>query len=114
MSQSRFPLSVAPFSIRVEDEVLADLRVRIRNTRWPDQAPGGAWEQGTDREYLRHMLAFWAAGFDWRAQERELNAFPPVRDDVEVVANRLRLRRGPPRSRVPPTSTTGGPSGSRR
>ncbi len=33
-------MHIAPFTIRVPDKVLADLRTRIRNTRWPDQAPG--------------------------------------------------------------------------
>ena len=37
-----------PFSIRIEDEVLSDLRARIRQTRWPDQVPGIGWQQGTE------------------------------------------------------------------
>jgi pimeloyl-ACP methyl ester carboxylesterase len=110
MSQSRFPLSVAPFSIRVEDEVLADLRVRIRNTRWPDQAPGGAWEQGTDREYLRHMLAFWAEGFDWRAQERELNAFRQFRAELDGVHVHFVHERAPRGNGIPLILTHGWPS----
>jgi pimeloyl-ACP methyl ester carboxylesterase len=85
MSQSSFPLSIAPFSIRVEDEVLADLQARIRNTRWPDEAPGVAWEQGTDRGYLGHMLTYWAEEFDWRAQERALNALRQFRAELDGV-----------------------------
>jgi pimeloyl-ACP methyl ester carboxylesterase len=85
MSQSSFPLSITPFSIRVEDEVLANLQARIRNTRWPDEAPGVAWEQGTDRGYLRHMLTYWAEEFDWRAQERELNALRQFRAELDGV-----------------------------
>jgi hypothetical protein len=46
------------FSIRVDDEVLADLRARIRNTRWPGPAPGARWEQGTDLGYLRGLLGY--------------------------------------------------------
>src|ERR1700722_17012035 len=30
------------FDVRVSDEVLADLRARILNTRWPGAAPGAA------------------------------------------------------------------------
>ena len=67
------PPQVEPFRIHVDDEVLADLRTRIHNTRWPDPAPGPAWSQGTDLPYLRDLLAYWADGFDWRARERELN-----------------------------------------
>jgi len=53
-----------PFTIHVPDEVLADLRARIRNTRWPDPAPGAPWAQGTDREYLQQLLRSWAKEFD--------------------------------------------------
>src|SRR5213082_839436 len=68
------PLHITPFSIHIEPEILSDLQERIRKTRWPDQAPGAAWEQGTDLEYLKQLLAYWADEFDWHAQERELNA----------------------------------------
>ena len=67
---------MTPFTVHVPDEVLADLTARIRNTRWPDQVPDIGWEQGTELGYLRETLAYWADGFDWRAQERSLNAHP--------------------------------------
>ena len=79
------PLHVTPFSIQIEAEVLSDLRERIHNTRWPDQAPGSAWEQGTDLEYLKRLLAYWADEFDWHAQERELNAANQFRADLDGV-----------------------------
>jgi hypothetical protein len=50
------PLPITPFSIRIEAGILSDLRERIRKTRLPDQAPGAAWEQGTDLEYLDSCL----------------------------------------------------------
>jgi len=79
------PLHITPFSIHIEAEILSDLRERIRKTRWPDQAPGAAWEQGTDLEYLRQLLAYWADEFDWRAQERELNAANQFRAELDGV-----------------------------
>jgi pimeloyl-ACP methyl ester carboxylesterase len=81
----RSPLNVAPFSIQIEAEVLSDLRDRIRRTRWPDPAPGTPWEQGTDLQYLKQLLAYWADGFDWRAQERRLNAVNQFRADLDGV-----------------------------
>jgi pimeloyl-ACP methyl ester carboxylesterase len=96
-SQPKPSLHIEPFSIRVEDEVLSDLRTRIRNTRWPDQVPGVSWEQGTDLQYLRQVLAYWADGFDWRAQERKLNGFDQFRaelDGVRIHFVHVRARRG--------------------
>ena len=40
-------IEVKPFHIHIADEVLNDLRARLRHTRWPDQILGIGWEQGT-------------------------------------------------------------------
>jgi pimeloyl-ACP methyl ester carboxylesterase len=78
-------MHIEPFTIRVPDEVLSDLRTRIRGTRWPGQAPGLAWAQGTDLEYLKRLLAYWADDFDWRAQERRLNTFKHFRAELGAI-----------------------------
>jgi pimeloyl-ACP methyl ester carboxylesterase len=65
-----------PFHLAVDDAAIADLRERLRHTRFPDQAPGEPWAYGTDLDYLRGLVAYWRDGFDWRAQEVALNAFP--------------------------------------
>jgi pimeloyl-ACP methyl ester carboxylesterase len=66
-----------PFTLHVRDDVLSDLQARLERTRWPDEPPSGAtWEFGTDRTYLRELVAYWREHFDWRAQEVRFNAFP--------------------------------------
>lgn len=102
--------NIEPFSIRIDEQVLYDLRERILNTRWPAKAPGAAWEQGADLEYLRDVLDYWANEFDWRAQERELNRFDHFHvqlDGVHIhfVHERARHGRG-----VPLIMTHGWPS----
>lgn len=69
----------APFVLRVPDAALSDLHARIARTRLPDEAPEPAWTYGTGVDYLRELLAYWREGFDWRAQEAALNAFPQYR-----------------------------------
>jgi pimeloyl-ACP methyl ester carboxylesterase len=76
---------VEPFAIAVDETVLTDLVTRIRRTRWPSPAPGAPWSQGTDLDYLRDVLAYWADDFDWRARERELNGFAHFRAEVDGV-----------------------------
>lgn len=68
--------SPTPFTLRIPDSDIADLRARLARTRLPDQAPGAPWAFGTDVDYLRGLIAHWREGFDWRAQEARLNAFP--------------------------------------
>ncbi len=79
------PLRSEPFTVAIGEEVLADLRARIRATRWPDSVPGVGWAQGVDPAYLRPLLEYWADGFDWPARERELNRWHHYRVDVDDV-----------------------------
>ena len=65
-----------PFRLHVDDAAIADLRERLGRTRFPEQAPGEPWAHGTDVAYLRELVEHWGTGFDWRAQEARLNAFP--------------------------------------
>jgi pimeloyl-ACP methyl ester carboxylesterase len=104
------PIHITPFAVRVADEVLSDLRARIRNTRWPDRAPGKAWEQGTDLEYLRRLLGYWADGFDWRAQERRLNTFKHFRAELGGVQVHFVHERAREGNGIPLILTHGWPS----
>ena len=63
---NRGVIVVEPFRIHVADEVLNDLRARLRNARWPDQIRGIGWEQGTELDWLRRLVSYWANEFDWR------------------------------------------------
>jgi pimeloyl-ACP methyl ester carboxylesterase len=65
-----------PFTLRVPDGDIADLRERLARTRFPDQAPGEPWAYGTDVAYLQQLVEYWRNAFDWRAEEARLNAFP--------------------------------------
>jgi len=80
---------VRPFRVAVGDDVLEDVADRLRRVRWPDEIPGsgGTWEFGTDLGYLQELVAYWRDGFDWRAQEQAINAFPQFMatvDDIDV------------------------------
>jgi epoxide hydrolase-like protein len=110
ISEPRPSLRIEPFSIWVEEEVLSDLRTRIRNTRWPDQVPGVAWEQGPELEYLRQVLAYWADEFDWRAQERRLNSFDQFRTELDAISIPFVHERAPGGGGNPLILTHGWPS----
>ncbi len=69
-------MAIEPFTIRVPDADLDDLRRRLAATRWPDPAPGAGWEAGADLEVLRALAEHWRTDFDWRAAERKLNEMP--------------------------------------
>ena len=62
----------------VSDEVLDDLRRRLRGFR-PVAGVGSGWSHGTDPKYLRELLAYWADGYDWRAAEARIRSLPWAR-----------------------------------
>jgi pimeloyl-ACP methyl ester carboxylesterase len=68
-----------PFAPQAAPEALEDLRARLRATRWPDAPEDAGWALGTDLDYLRELVAYWADGFDWPAQEAALGRLPRFR-----------------------------------
>ncbi len=76
-------MSIEPFTIRVSDESLADLKLRLDHTRWPGEVAGGGWDYGTDLAYLQELCAYWRDDFDWRKQEAYLNGFSHFKADVD-------------------------------
>ncbi|MEV0388902.1 epoxide hydrolase family protein [Nonomuraea sp. NPDC050643] len=67
---------IRPYRIEIPQARLDDLRDRLRRTRWAPELPGTGWERGVPTGYLRDLAGYWADGFDWRAQEAALNAYP--------------------------------------
>lgn len=65
-----------PFRVAVSDTVLDDLHARLSTTRWPDAPDNAGWNFGTNLSYLQNLATYWRDGFDWRAAEAKINAFP--------------------------------------
>ena len=88
---------VEPFRIHIADDVLNDLRARLRHTRWPDQIPGIGWEQGTELGWLQRLVSYWADDFDWRAWERKLDQLQHFTwEGIHFVHRRAESPTGPP------------------
>jgi pimeloyl-ACP methyl ester carboxylesterase len=62
-----------PFTLRVPDDTLDDLRARLRRVRWPDEAPDAGWGHGTSLAYMKELIAYWRDRYDWRRHEAGLN-----------------------------------------
>jgi|RhiMetdeSRZDD1v2_1073273.scaffolds.fasta_scaffold73833_2 microsomal epoxide hydrolase len=67
--------SPRPFTVKVPDAVLTDLRERLARARWPDEIPGAHWQYGSDLAYVKELVAYWRDRYDWRRHEATLNAF---------------------------------------
>lgn len=76
-------MSITPFTIDITAETLTDLQERLARTRWTDEVSGAGWEYGANLVYLKELVDYWQHHFDWRAQERTLNAFSHFHAQVD-------------------------------
>lgn len=67
---------IEPFTIRVEDNVLEDLRRRIVSTRWPEEIAESGWRYGTNLAYIRSLTNYWQGLLLARAGRKTKQAQP--------------------------------------
>src|ERR1700733_5962504 len=100
---------VVPFRIDVPDQDLADLRDRLRRTRWPEPETAGDWSQGVPLGYMEELCGYWAKGYNWRACEARLNALPQFRTGIDGLAIHFLHVRSPIARALPLIITHGWP-----
>ena len=67
---------IRPFRVSVPDTELAELRRRIKSTRWPDREQVADNTQGVKLATMQALASYWATDYDWRKCEARLNALP--------------------------------------
>jgi epoxide hydrolase len=97
------------FRIEIPDAELEDLRARLRRARWPEREPVDDWSQGVPLAYLQDLCGYWADGYDWRATEARLNAFPQFRTVIDGLGIHFLHVRSPHPAALPLVITHGWP-----
>ena len=72
-----------PFTVAIPEPKLQDLQRRLGRTRLDPDDDATGWEAGTSPAYLRELVEYWRSGYDWRAQEREINRFAHFQATVD-------------------------------
>lgn len=99
----------APFRFAVPEPDLADLRDRLRRTRWPEAETVGDWSQGMPLSYARELAEYWRDGYDWSATEQRLAALPQFRVEIDGLAIHYAQVRSPHPGALPLLVTHGWP-----
>ena len=74
---------IRPFSFKATEEDLADLRRRIKATRWPEQETVSDDSQGVRLATTKALASYWASEHDWRKCEARLNALPQFITEID-------------------------------
>src|SRR5438128_3435325 len=77
--------AIVPFKIQVSDAVLADLKRRLAQARFADEFPDAGWDYGTNLAYLKNLVEYWRDKYEWRPQEKRLNAFDQYKTNIDGV-----------------------------
>jgi pimeloyl-ACP methyl ester carboxylesterase len=68
------PDTITPFTIRISDAQIADLKERLTMTRFP-AAIADDWSRGQPVRFIQELTAQLLRSYDWRAHEARLNAY---------------------------------------
>jgi pimeloyl-ACP methyl ester carboxylesterase len=100
---------VVPFRVEVPEEDLADLRQRLRRTRWPEPATVDGWAQGVPLSYLQELCGYWGESYDWRVAEARLNSLGQFSTEIDGLMVRFIHVRSPHKGALPLIMTHGWP-----
>ena len=98
MTVTETTCSIRPFTVEIPQAQLDDLQERLARTRLPEVPAGITEAYGVPDAWVRELLARWRNGFDWRAWEAKLNAYPQFMtkiDGIDIHFIHVRSNRGP-------------------
>jgi microsomal epoxide hydrolase len=98
-----------PFSIRVPEAALEDLRTRLARIRWPRESPGTGWSRGVPPDYLRELAEYWRTRYDWRRHEAAINTYPQFTTEIDGATIHFLHVRSPEPGAFPLIVTHGWP-----
>ncbi|KAK5132917.1 hypothetical protein LTR08_008363 [Meristemomyces frigidus] len=84
---------MASFTITVPEERITALKQKLSHATFPDerlivltlqQLDAASWDYGAPLSEVKRLAKYWESGFDWRAQEAQLNQLPNFHQGVEV------------------------------
>jgi pimeloyl-ACP methyl ester carboxylesterase len=77
------PGEIRPFRVNFSDLELAELRRRVKATRWPEREPVPDASQGVQLATAQKLAHYWATDYDWRKMEARLNALPQYITEID-------------------------------
>ncbi len=78
-------MAAEPFVIDIPQSALDGLSARLANARLPLDFANENSRMGIAREHMDKLVDYWRDGYDWRAQEAQINKFSHFRATIEGI-----------------------------
>lgn len=101
--------AIRPYQVHIANAQLADLKHRIKETRWPDKELVNDETQGVQLATMHALADYWATQYDWRRIETRLNALPQFVTNIDGVDIHFIHVRSKNKNALPVISTHGWP-----
>jgi pimeloyl-ACP methyl ester carboxylesterase len=75
--------AVRPFRENFPEAELAELRRRIKSTKWPEKETVADASQGVQLATIQALARYWATEYDWRKVEAKMNALPNFITEID-------------------------------
>src|SRR5687767_6597943 len=92
---------MSSFQVDFPAEMIADLRDRIKRTRWPELPFDLGWERGMDHQTLQSLAQYWADDYDFDRSQEELNRLDHRVEVVDGMRLHYVIHKGTGDHRVP-------------
>ena len=76
---------IRPFRVSIPEEQLADLRRRIKATKWPERETVADDTQGVQLATVQALASYWATDYDWRKAEARINSYPNFITNIDGI-----------------------------
>lgn len=73
---------IRPFIIDIPQQELDDLQTRLAMTRFTSSVGDADATYGVGVDRVKHLVEYWQHGYDWRAWEKRLNAYPQFTTEI--------------------------------
>ena len=75
--------AIRPFRVNIPEADVADLRRRIKVTKWPERETVTDATQGVQLATTQKLAQYWSTEYDWRKCEARLNALPNLITEID-------------------------------
>ena len=76
---------IVPFQLDIQEDQLADLKLRLAMTRLPDRETPDYLSQGIPLAFMQKVKAYWEQDYQWSERQTLLNRFPGYKTKIEDI-----------------------------